>query len=108
MPEAELRKVESANKALDRSYRIVRSHIVFNPGRKKTGLVPTLADLECAIRHEQNRTSTSKNRHSCPASTGKSILIFRSKSQPLNSKIFRSTRRANHFYNSARLTRQRD
>src|SRR3954452_15993753 len=72
MPEAELRKVESANKALDRSYRIVRSHIVFNPGRKKTGLVPTLADLECAIRHEQNRTSTSKNRHSCPASSGSS------------------------------------
>jgi hypothetical protein len=32
-------------------------------------LVPTLADFECAIRHEQNRTSTSKNRHSCPAST---------------------------------------
>jgi hypothetical protein len=32
-------------------------------------LVPTLADFECAIRHEQNRTSTSKNRHSCPASS---------------------------------------
>src|SRR5664279_249850 len=58
MPKAKLCKVERANKALDRPDRIVRSDIVLNPRRKKTGLLPALAGLECAIRHEQNRTST--------------------------------------------------
>jgi hypothetical protein len=60
MAEAELPKVESANKALDRPHRIVRSNIVLNPSRKETGLLPALAGLEWAIRHELNRTSTPK------------------------------------------------
>ncbi|WMT79352.1 hypothetical protein [Bradyrhizobium sp. Ash2021] len=60
MPEAELPKVEGANKALDHSHRIVRSNIVLNPGRKETGLLSALAGLEWAIRHEPNGTSTPK------------------------------------------------
>jgi hypothetical protein len=60
MTEAELGKVEHANEALDRAYRIVRSDIVLNPGRKQTWLMPALAGLEWAIRHNQNRTSTSE------------------------------------------------
>jgi hypothetical protein len=70
MPEAQLCKVESTNEALDRSYRVVRSHIVFNPRRKKTGLVPTLAGLKCAIRHKQNRTSTLENDEFLPSLVG--------------------------------------
>src|SRR5712664_534547 len=72
MPETELGEVESANEAFDRADWIVRPDIVLNPRRKETGLIPAIADLECAIRHKPNRTSTLKTHHSCPASTGKS------------------------------------
>src|SRR4051812_20610802 len=40
------------------------------------------------------------------STTGKSLLIYRIPCQAHKVKIFRLTRRANHFYNSARLTRQ--
>src|SRR5665647_2298021 len=76
MTEAELGKVERANEALDRADRIVRSDIVFNPGRKQTGLMPALAGLERAIRHKPNRTPTLQIASSCPASTGKSSARF--------------------------------
>ncbi|HEV2156560.1 MAG TPA: hypothetical protein VGR99_19520, partial [Bradyrhizobium sp.] len=35
--------------------------IVLNPRWKQTELLSALAGLECAIRHEQNRTSTPRN-----------------------------------------------
>src|SRR5207244_3423748 len=72
-PKLQLCQVESANEALDRPDWIVRPYIVLNPRRKETGLIPAIADLECAIRHKPNRTPTLKTRHSCPASTGKSL-----------------------------------
>jgi len=43
-----------ANNGADR---IVRPTIVLNPRREQTDLVSALAGLECAIRHEPNRTS---------------------------------------------------
>src|ERR1700730_14867868 len=58
MSAAELRKVERGNEALDCADRIICSHIVLNPRRKETGLLPALAGLERAIRHKPNRTST--------------------------------------------------
>src|SRR5207248_2023809 len=61
MAEAELCKVERANKALDCPHRILRSDIVLNPGRKKTGLLPAIASLERPIRHEPYRTSSPEN-----------------------------------------------
>src|ERR1700712_140806 len=70
MAEAQLGKVEGANKALNGPDRIVRSDIVRNPSRKKTGLLPALAGLEWAIRHEPNRTSTSKNDEFLPSLVG--------------------------------------
>src|SRR5260370_19112904 len=74
MAEAQLCKVESTHKALDRADRIVRPYIILNPWRKETGLFPALTGLERMIRHKPNRTSTPENvRHSCPASTGKSV-----------------------------------
>src|SRR6266849_4049856 len=76
MPETELGEVESANEAFDRADWIVRPDIVLNPRRKETGLIPAIADLECAIRHKPNRTSTLKTHHSCPASSGKSPALF--------------------------------
>src|SRR5712664_3685115 len=63
MPETELGEVESANEALDRADWIVRPDIVLNPRRKETGLIPAIADLECAIRHKPNRTCCSRK---CP------------------------------------------
>ncbi|HEV2155613.1 hypothetical protein, partial [Bradyrhizobium sp.] len=39
----------------------VRPDIVLNPRWKQTELLSALAGLECAIRHEQNRTSTPRN-----------------------------------------------
>jgi hypothetical protein len=63
MAEAELPKVESANKALDRTHWIVRPDIILNPSRKEAGLSPAVAGLECVIRHKPNRTfSSSKSR----------------------------------------------
>ena len=61
MTEPELCKLERANLAIDRAYRIVRPYIVINPGRKKTGLLTAFAALECMIRHKPNRTSTPEN-----------------------------------------------
>jgi hypothetical protein len=77
MTEPELCKLERANVAIDRAYRIVRPYIVINPGRKKTGLLTAFPALECMIRHKPNRTSTLENtRNSCPASTDKSALGY--------------------------------
>src|SRR5260370_37072131 len=99
MAEAELCKVESANKALDRSDRIVRPDIVLNPGRKQTGLLPALAGLECAIRPKPNRTSTPENApHSCPASPGKSLTRLSFACPALFAKIFWFSEDPNHFY----------
>src|SRR5258705_12996232 len=61
MAEAELCKVESAHKAIDRADRIVRPDIVLNACRKQARLVSALAGLECMIRHKPNRTSTPEN-----------------------------------------------
>src|SRR3954468_8927971 len=49
----QLCKVERANKALDRANRIVRPDIILNPRGKQTGLLPALAGLERAIRHDR-------------------------------------------------------
>ncbi|MFZ0672219.1 MAG: hypothetical protein WAM50_18155, partial [Pseudolabrys sp.] len=70
MAEAELGKIEGTYIALDRPNRIVRSHIVLNPRRKETGLLPALAGLEWAIRHEPNRTSTPENAEFLPGLDG--------------------------------------
>ena len=70
MPEAELCKIKGANKAIDRPYWILRPDIVFNPRRKQTGLIPTLAGLECAICHNQNRTPNSKKAEFLPSLVG--------------------------------------
>src|SRR5689334_9039868 len=81
MLEAQLCKVESADKALDRADWVIPPDIVLDPRRKQTGLIPALASLEFAIRHEPNRTSTLKTRHSCPASTG-SLRMVRMRELP--------------------------
>src|ERR1700722_1031747 len=67
MAEAELCKVDDANKALNSQNRIVRSDIILNPSRKETGLLPALSGLERMIRHESNRTSTPKNAEVLPS-----------------------------------------
>src|SRR6476620_8028340 len=68
--EAELCNVEGTNEALDRPDRIVRPNIVLNPWRKETGLLAALADLECAIRHEPNRTPTPQKAEFLPGLDG--------------------------------------
>ncbi|HLZ02729.1 MAG TPA: hypothetical protein VKR55_11335 [Bradyrhizobium sp.] len=67
MAEAEPGKVEGANKALDGPNRIICSNIVLNPRRKQAGLIPALAGLEWAIRHEPNRTSIAANAEFLPS-----------------------------------------
>jgi hypothetical protein len=76
MAEAQLGKVEGANKALNGPDWIVCSDIVLNPSRKKTGLLPALAGLEWAIRHEPNRTSTSKIDEFLPSLVGQITGTF--------------------------------
>jgi hypothetical protein len=78
MAEAELPKVESVNKALDRPDRIVCSNIVLNPSREETGLLTALAGLEWAIRHEPNRTSTLKKTEFLPSLDGQITQILSS------------------------------
>ena len=72
MTEAQLCKMEGANVALDRPDRIARPDIVLNPCWKQAGLIPALAGLERAIRHEQNRTSTQENAEFLPSLIGES------------------------------------
>jgi hypothetical protein len=95
MTEAQLCKVEGANEALDRSDRIVRPHIVLDPGWKQTGLLTAVAGFECAIRHKPNRISTPKKVEFLPS------LDQRFRCPALQRKIFRLTRRANHPYKAA-------
>ncbi len=57
MTKPELLHIERGNVSLNRTHRIVRSDIIFNPWRQKTRLLPACAGLELAIRHNQNRTS---------------------------------------------------
>src|SRR6267142_5723318 len=83
MPETELGEVESANEALDRADWIVRPDIVLNPRRKETGLIPAIADLECAIRHKPNRTCCSRK---CPPFLPS--LVRQISVQPLAQKYF--------------------
>ena len=67
MAEAEFHQIECGHEAIDRPHRIVPPDIVLNPGRKEAGLIPALAGLECAIRHNQNRTSTPQNEQFLPS-----------------------------------------
>jgi hypothetical protein len=85
MTEAQLCKVEGANEALDRSDRIVRPHIVLDPGWKQTGLLTAVAGFECAIRHKPNRISTPKKVEFLPSLEGQ-ISDFAV--QPCSEKYF--------------------
>jgi hypothetical protein len=100
MTETQLGKVESANETLDRADRIVRPDIILIPGRKQTGLVPAVAGLECAIRHKQNRTSTSENAEFLPSLDGQITSVYqKSLSSPARKNIllFRN-RKSPHIY----------
>ncbi|HLZ02045.1 MAG TPA: hypothetical protein VKR55_07810, partial [Bradyrhizobium sp.] len=70
MAEAELGKIEGANKAINGPDRIVGADIVFYPRRKQADLVPALAALECVIRHKPNRTSIAGNAEFLPSLVG--------------------------------------
>jgi len=60
-----------AQRRIDCPNRIVRLHIVLNPRRKQAGLLPVLAGLECAIRHNPNRTLTHQKTEFLPSLDGR-------------------------------------
>src|SRR6266480_6288822 len=103
MAEAQLCKVESAHKAIDRADRIVRPDIVLNPWRKETALFPALAGLECMIRHKPNRTSTPENADILAQSRRANHFVFSEMACPAPfAKIFLFRPEANQFTDSRR------